>query len=109
MKEKVYISGKVTGMVEEAILLFKAAENELRQMGFEPVNPITLNHQHDQTWHSYMREDVKALCDCDAIYMLTNWRASEGAKVELSVANHLELDVMFQHRFIKPAAAIRTF
>jgi len=100
--KKIYISGKVTGMEEKAKFLFKEAEKDLIKRDYTVVNPMELNHSgHDKSWQNYMRLDIKALCDCDAIYMLTNWRDSEGAKVELAVANHLELDVMHQHRMMK--------
>lgn len=98
--KKIYISGKITGIEKEAETLFANAEKEVIQMGFLPVNPLTINHNHDKSWQSYMKEDVKALCDCDAIYMLSNWRDSNGATIELSIANHLELDVIHQHRII---------
>ena len=59
--KKVYISGKITGIENEAPELFAKAEKELQSKGFETVNPLTLNHQHDKSWHSYMKEDIKAL------------------------------------------------
>lgn len=64
------------------------------------MNPLTLPHSHDKSWHSYMREDIKALCDCDAIYMLANWRDSRGARIEFEIADHLELVVMHQHKTV---------
>jgi len=101
MRKRIYISGKITGLENEASALFAQAEKEVLAMGFTPVNPMGLDHKHDLTWQSFMRQDVKALCDCDGIYMLSNWRESNGAKIELAVANHLELDVMHQHRSLK--------
>ena len=97
-RKSFYLSGKITGIENEAPALFAQAEKEVINMGFSPVNPMTIKHNHNKTWQSFMREDVKALCDCDGIYMLSNWRESNGAKIELAVANHLELDVMHQHR-----------
>ena len=95
-----YISGKITGMEAEARELFDAAEREVLAYGYLPVNPFKLNHDHDKSWRAFMRSDIKALCDCDAIYMLTNWRESPGATIELEIANHLEMDVIHQHRKI---------
>ena len=34
-----------------------------------------------------MKEDVKALLDCDAIYMIKGWDKSQGAKLEKRVAD----------------------
>ena len=94
---KIYISGRITGIEEEALELFAKAEKELQAQGFDTVNPMTLPHNHDKTWASYMREDVKALCDCDIICMLSNWRLSKGAIIEHSIAKSLELIIKYQN------------
>ena len=83
-------------MEAEARELFNLAEAELRLRGYEPVNPMALNHEHDGSWHSYMRQDVKALCDCDAIYMLTNWADSKGAIIEHTIAMYLGMRVVYE-------------
>jgi len=94
--KKIYLSGKITGIEDEAIELFAKAETEVRKMGFEPVNPLSLNHNHDKSWQSYLRVDIQALCDCDIIFLLHNWKDSEGAQLELTIANCLEMPVMQQ-------------
>jgi len=43
-----------------------------------------------------MRIDIKALVDCDAIYMLNNWRDSKGANVELNIAQGLGMEIIFE-------------
>lgn len=96
--KKVYISGKISGIEETAPALFEASEQYLRNNGYEPVNPLTITHAHDKSWHSYMREDIRALCECDAIYLLANWHDSRGAMVEYMIAQHLELTIMHQHK-----------
>jgi len=93
---KVYISGKITGIENEAPLLFAKAEKHLQENKYLTVNPMTLNHDHDKSWHAYMKEDVKALCDCDAIYMLTNWKDSKGAIIEHEIAIYLGLKVIYE-------------
>ena len=94
--KKIYISGKITGMEEEAALLFEQAEQELRAMGFEPVNPMKLNHDHDKSWESYMKVCIKALCECDIIYMLKNFNDSPGAWWEREIARRLNIKVIYQ-------------
>jgi len=93
---KIYISGKITGIEEQAPSIFNIAERTLQEEGHETVNPMTLNHNHDKSWKSYMKEDVKAMMDCDAIYMISNWKESKGAKIELEIAILMELDVIFE-------------
>ena len=96
MSNKIYISGKISGIEEEALELFAKAESELQYEGFATVNPMKLNHQHDKSWHSYMREGVKALCKCDIIYMLSNWTDSKGAIIEHTIAMYLGLKVQYE-------------
>lgn len=94
--DKIYLSGKITGIEKEAPALFKAAEEEVKALGYEPVNPFTISPEEGKTWAEYMRDDIKALCDCKAIYLLSNWEDSKGAKAELTVANILGLTVHYQ-------------
>lgn len=96
MKTKIYISGKISGIENDATELFAKAENELISKGYEVINPMTLNHEHDKTWHSYMREDIKALCDCNEIFMLSNWADSKGAIIEHTIAVYLGIKVKYQ-------------
>lgn len=88
-KKKIYISGKISGIEEEAPALFKEAQNLLESQGYEVVNPMEFNHEHDKSWSSFMKEDIKALCDCDEIYMLDNWQHSRGAVIEHNLASNL--------------------
>lgn len=94
--KKVYISGKITGIEQYAPLLFAEAELTLIEEGFEVVNPTTLKHEHDLTWSSYMKECIKALTDCDMIYMLGNWTDSRGADIERRIAIDLGMTVIYE-------------
>lgn len=96
MSTKIYISGKITGIENEARELFAKAEKKLKEEGFETVNPMKLNHNHDRSWHSYMKEDVKALCECDEIFMLSNWIDSTGAFIEHTIAMYLGIKVRYE-------------
>lgn len=97
MKKKAYISGKISGIENRAVELFEQAEKELIELGFEPINPMKLNHQHDLSWEAYMKQDIKALCDCDFIYLLRNYSDSKGALLELAIATELKIKVIYQH------------
>ena len=99
MKEKCYISGKITGLsVEEFTALFEAAKQEVIALGYEPVSPTELTHAHDKSWQSYMREDIVALMDCKHIYALRNWRSSAGAVIEVTLCFQLGINVIYQEQ-----------
>lgn len=85
---KIYISGPITG-VENYVEAFEQAEQKLIAEGHEVVNPCKLPHNHDKSWESYMKEDIKAMLDCDAILLLPRWHKSKGAAIESDIAFRL--------------------
>lgn len=91
---KVYISGKITGCKNwEA--LFKEAEIKLIYKKYEVVSPRTIGSK-ELSWSENMKLCIKALCDCDAIYMLKNWRRSKGARIERFIAKKLGLKIIYE-------------
>jgi Asp-tRNA(Asn)/Glu-tRNA(Gln) amidotransferase A subunit family amidase len=85
-KLKAYISGKISGMEQEAKALFQSSEDRLTAQGYEVVNPMKLPHDHDKTWESYMKECIKALMDCDVLFYMENSVQSRGAQIEIWLA-----------------------
>jgi hypothetical protein len=97
MKEKIYISGKISGLeFDDAYKTFMGAQLKYESAGFEVINPMAITHDHDLTWESYMRADLKAMLDCTHIYMLKNWHTSRGANLEYNLATELGLIVVFE-------------
>jgi len=95
---KIYISGSITGDANY-IKTFEEAEAVLKEGGYEVVNPVTVgrllllrypelkNLSKKDLYKAYMREDIEALLECDAIYMIPGWQNSPGATFELTVSN----------------------
>jgi hypothetical protein len=97
MKEKIYISGKISGLeFEDAYKKFMDAQLKYESAGFEVVNPMRIAHDHDLTWESYMKADLKAMLDCTHIFMLKDWHTSRGADIEYNLAKELSLIVIFE-------------
>lgn len=95
--EKIYISGKITGLpYEEAFKMFEDAEHKLQAQLFEVINPMKLEHNHDKSWESYMKEDLKTMLDCDSVYLLKNYKESLGAMIEYDLALILNLNIIFE-------------
>jgi len=105
---KIYLSGGIT-KVENYRQVFNRAEDRLRMNGLkigrgkipgeyiDIVNPIKLEHDHDKSYWSYIRECVVHLAKCNSIYMLKGWWKSKGARIELMVALLLNISVGFEH------------
>lgn len=97
---KVYISGKISGLPwGQVVIKFLRAEIMIRDIGHEPINPLRLNPK-DVTWEDAMKVDLKALDECDAILMLTDWSHSKGAIIELDYAFKAFLDI-WDYQIIK--------
>lgn len=97
---KIYVAGPITGHADLNEPAFRDAQRLLESGGHEVVIPLDvkpLEHDGDcpesygapQSGHTsacYIRADLKALLDCDAIYCLKGWTTSVGAKLETNVA-----------------------
>ncbi len=108
---KIYIAGKISQNNKQAPLdmslvkqKFTDAEKALKEMGYiDIVNPLELEHKSYHpfplcpmplVWEDYMRGCLKALCECDALYLLPCWEDSTGATLELKVAQSLNLKII---------------
>ena len=85
---KIYISGPISGFPKGNREAFEHAAELIRANGHDPVNPheVCAHLGDTATWEVYMRADIKALMDCDAILQLKGWRDSSGAIVEHQTA-----------------------
>ena len=92
-REKVYISGQITGLEETAYMfLFGKVEKILEHEGYEAVSPVRFTefeNPKNMEWKDFMRRDRKLLCDCDCIFLLPNWKESKGARLEATIAEAL--------------------
>lgn len=104
---KVYIAGPMSGIAEHNFpAFFRAEARLLRDDGWdrdpnnrlEIVNPARINAHlpHGLDWHVYLRNDIKQLADCDAIYLLRGWHDSRGATLEFEIARRLGMKIHFE-------------
>lgn len=93
---RIYISGPISGMPDLNRDAFANAATYLRARGNDVVSPHEIiDHEHDGwEWSDYMRDDIRALMTCDAIYMLEGWQLSKGARLERYIAQELGFSVM---------------
>lgn len=94
---KIYLSGPITGLSFDDVLRnFSNAESELKEQGYEVVNPINNGLNESHTWEDHMKADIKLLLDCDEIYMLKGWKDSRGARLECAIALELDLEITYE-------------
>ncbi len=92
--KRLYISGPMTGHPGLNFALFRSEAARLRELGYEVVNPAELNPDPGTPWHECMKNDLKALLDCDSIVMLEGWEDSQGAHLELHIAHRVGIKVL---------------
>lgn len=110
---KIYISGKIGERVisDKTREKFEKAENRLKEKGHEVINPTCHDFQvMATTWveaivdsgmdQDYYTEllllDLDWLKKCDAIYLLSDYKESPGALVELAFARAIGIDVIYE-------------
>lgn len=102
---KVYLSGPMTGMPDLNFPAFHRDAKWLRDRGLTVINPAELNPDHTMTWGQCMRNDIKALCECEAIVLMDEWEISSGAHLELHIAHRLGLKVVMMDQMRTDPAA----
>ena len=89
---RIYIAGPMTGMPEHNFPAFHSAAQCLRRAGWDVVNPAeNFGGRTDLPRADYMRADVAALVECDAVALLPGWQESRGAKAEYLLAREMGL------------------
>jgi len=90
----IYIAGPMTGLPHFNFPAFATAAIHLRAEGYKVVNPAELSGDTDKPWEHYMRISLKAMLDCNTIYLLEGWRRSRGARIEYNLARDLNFFLM---------------
>ena len=92
--KKIYISGPMTGLPDLNFPAFHEETARLRSLGFDVVNPADLNPEPNTGWHECMRNDLRALLDCDILALLDGWQNSAGAHLELHIAHRVGMEIV---------------
>lgn len=102
----VYISGPITGKPDLNKNAFHVAQIELEGKGFQVFNPHSVpapEHPEGLTpkalWQYYMKHCIRAMMECDELYMLADWQNSSGAVWEHRIAEMLGMPIVYQPVF----------
>ena len=101
--KRVYISGPMTGMPNFNFPAFNAEAARLRELGYDVVNPVDINPDTATPYNECLRNDLKALLDCDTIAMLDGWMNSNGAHLEMHIAHRVGIRVVEACKIVEPA------
>lgn len=110
-----YLAGPMRGVRLFGFPAFDAARDKLKAEGHEVISPADMDREiglhpevlpADYDWrdlsaigfslHDAIDRDVAALKRCDAIYMLSGWEHSAGARAEKAIAEWLGLDIEYE-------------
>lgn len=92
-KTVIYIAGKITGDYNYKDK-FKKAEIYLRKLGFSVFNPA--NFPFGLKYESYLKICKSIIEEVDYIYVLKDFKDSEGAKIEIKHAERLSKRIIYQ-------------
>lgn len=96
---RLYIAGPMTGMPEWNFPAFRAAAAQLREVGYDVIDPSegdepTGGADH-RSWQHRMRVAVTKLMACDGVAFLPGWPGSRGARIEVKLARDLGVPAAF--------------
>jgi hypothetical protein len=91
---RVYLAGPMTGLPEFNYPAFIAEAARLRAMGFEVENPAENPLPADAPWQLCMRAAIRQMVGCDMVATLPGWDKSQGAQLEVYLADRLEIQIV---------------
>jgi len=111
----IYIAGPMRGVENYNYDAFDRQSKLMRKQGWRVINPAemdrdisspdadpmsfdpTTNYDDREFMREALRRDVVAICDeCTAIYMMSGWETSRGAKAEWHLAKALGLEIFYE-------------
>jgi hypothetical protein len=93
-KNRIYIAGPMTGLPEYNFPAFNAAAKLLRAAGWHVENPAEHGHVEGAGWSDYLRWDLTRIATVSTMYLLPGWKKSKGARLEVTVARELGIELI---------------
>lgn len=95
----VYIAGKMTGLPDLGHEKFNEAEKLLTEKGYVVLNPARL--PKGMPGDRYMPICLSMVAQADALFVLDNWKDSEGASLEAAYALYQGKQIMAFEQVVK--------
>lgn len=109
---RIYIAGPMSGIPACNFPAFDAARDRWQEAGHQVISPADLTRSYwrehygeefdpdspdpaiwagGEIYEAFLREDIRAITECNAIALLPGWRRSKGVARELAVSQALGL------------------
>jgi len=114
-KPTIYVAGPMRGITNYNYQAFDRQSEILRKQGWRVVNPAEMDRdisapdsdpmdfdpEQNYDDREFMRQallrDLICICEeCTAVYMMSGWEGSRGAKAEWHTAKALGLDIYYE-------------
>lgn len=96
---KIYIAGKISGLNRSNVIQkFEAAQKSLSKMGHQVFIPCVLPAYEEVSHEDYLHICYAIIDISDAVYMLSDWQQSEGARLEYEYAIDKNKQIFFQNQ-----------
>lgn len=92
---RIYVAGPMTGIEAYNFPAFNREADFLRGQGFHVENPADHGVVDGATWGDYLRYDIARLATCERIHLLPGWTRSRGARLEVTIARALEMQITY--------------
>lgn len=95
---KVYISLPISGKEKTAREKADIIKAALSRAGHTPVNPFDIYAGDKPGYADYLCSDLRALADCDAIFLCEGWQFSRGCRIERMFAEEFSKQIMYENQ-----------
>lgn len=96
---KIYIAGKITGLPRAEIeRKFNSAAEKLKSGGHEVFVPTVLPDYSSVPHEDYLHVCYAMIDICEAIYLLSDWQNSKGARMEFQYAADWKKKILYEDK-----------
>lgn len=100
---KIYISLPISGREKEAREKADRVRAMLSKEGIVPVNPFEIYSGKDAQYFDHICYDLRALAECDAIFLCEGWEKSKGCLTEKYFAETYDKRIYYE---VKPTSSV---
>jgi hypothetical protein len=101
---RLYLAGPMTGIEDFNFPAFHDMGAKLRALGYIVENPAEHGVVDGAVWADYMAYDLTRLGLCGIIALLPGWEKSQGARLEVLIAERLGMTVVNAHDLVSKEA-----